>query len=229
MLESLQMIWERLPEWIPAFIPGAIMTMWLTAVGFAIAFALGLAIALLRQSRLPAIGWLVKGYVTTLRGVPLLAVLYLLYFALPGAGIRLNSFQAAVIGLGLVHSTYLAEVFRAGLQAIHRGQHESALAVGLRPSQAFRLIIFPQATRIVLPPLLINLIMLLKDSSVCALIAVNEITLAARSLMSETYLPLPVFFLAACFYFSIAWPASLLVKQLERRMGGRRTVGSKTS
>ncbi len=227
MPETLQVIWARLPEWIPAFIPGAVMTVRLTVVGFAIAFVLGIAVAVLRGNRNPVIGALVKTYVTTLRGVPLLAVLYLLYFALPAAGIRLSAFQAAVIGLGLVHSTYLAEVFRAGLQAIHRGQHESALAVGLRPSQAFRLIIFPQATRIVLPPLLINLIMLLKDSSVCALIAVNEITLAARSLMSETYLPLPVFFLAACFYFSIAWPASLLVKQLERRMGWRRTAGSK--
>jgi polar amino acid transport system permease protein len=227
MPEALQTVWERFPDWIPEFVPGAVMTMWLTAVGFGIAFALGIAITLLRQSHSRVIGWFVRGYVGALRGVPLLAVLYLLYFALPGAGIRLSAFQAAVIGLGLVHSTYLAEVFRAGLQAIHRGQRESALAVGLRPAQAFRLIVFPQAIRIVLPPLLINLIMLLKDSSVCALIAVNEITLAARSLMSETYLPLPVFFLAACFYFSIAWPASLLVKQLERRTVWRRAAGSK--
>lgn len=131
------------------------------------------------------------------------------------------------MGLGLVYAAYLAEVFRAGLQAIPPGQREAALAAGLTPSQTFRCILFPQAFRIVLPPLLVNKVSMLKDSSICALISVHEITLASRAIMSETFLPLHVFALAGAFYFAIAWPASLGVRALERHLAtGDSRVGA---
>ncbi len=96
------------------------------------------------------------------------------------------------------------------------GQREAARALGLTPAQAFRLVILPQALRIVLAPLLISLIALLKDSSICALIAVPELTLTSRAIMSETFLPLHVFAVTGLAYFAVAWPASLLVQALER-------------
>jgi ABC-type amino acid transport system permease subunit len=117
----------------------------------------------------------------------------------------------------------LAEVLRAGIDSLHRGQREAALAVGMTPIMLFRYIILPQAVRIVLPPLLIALISLLKDSSICALIAVNELTLSGRVIMSQSFLPLQVFVLIGAIYFSIAWPMSLFVRWLERRLNrGRR-------
>jgi ABC-type amino acid transport system permease subunit len=159
------------------------------------------------------------------RALPILAVLYLIYFGLPGLGVTLSPFTAGTIGLGVVYSTYLAEVLRAGVESLHRGQREAALAGGMTPLLVFRLIILPQAVRVVLPPLLVSVISLLKDSSVCALIAVNELTLSGRVIMSESFLPLHVFVLVGAIYFSIAWPMSLFVRWLEPRLNrGRRSI-----
>ena len=119
---------------------------------------------------------------------PILAILYFVYFGLPGVGILFSPFEAGTIGLGVVYSTYLAEVLRAGVDSLHRGQREAALAVGMPPLMLFRYIVLPQAVRTVLPPLLIALISLLKDSSICALIAVNELTLSGRVIMSQSFL-----------------------------------------
>ncbi len=111
----------------------------------------------------------------------------------------MDAFWAGVIGLGLSAGGYIAEVFRAGLQAVHKGQREAALAVGMTPAVTFRYIILPQAVRIVLPPLLNMLIMLLKDSSLCALISA----------------------------FAMAWPLSLIARRVEARMRqGMRSTSS---
>jgi polar amino acid transport system permease protein len=185
--------------------------------------ALALSIELVRSLNWRITNKLIGTYVEIVRALPILAILYLIYFGLPGVGILLSPFAAGTIGLGIVYSTYLAEVLRAGIDSLHRGQREAALAVGMTPIMLFRYIILPQAVRIVLPPLLIALISLLKDSSICALIAVNELTLSGRVIMSQSFLPLQVFVLIGAIYFSIAWPMSLFVRWLERRLNrGRR-------
>jgi polar amino acid transport system permease protein len=150
--------------------------------------------------------------------VPILVILYVLYFALPGAGITLPAQLAGTTGLAFVYAAYLAEVFRSGLNAVPDGQREAALSSGLTPFQTFRIILLPQALRYTLAPLLINLISLLKDSSICALIAVPELTLVSREIMAESFLPLQVFVLTAIFYFSLAWPTSLISRAIERRL-----------
>lgn len=165
-------------------------------------------------------------YVACMRGIPLLVILYLLYFALPELGVVLNATQAGILALGLVYAAYLAEVLRAGFATIAAGQREAAVAAGFTPWQAFRLILLPQVLRRVIAPLLVTLISLLKDSSVCALISVPELTLASRAIMSETFLPLHVFTLTALIYFLIAFPASRAVHSLERRLS--RSSGSGT-
>jgi len=141
-----------------------------------------------------------------------------IYFALPGAGITLPAELAATVGLAAVYAAYLSEVFRAGLEAIPVGQREAALAGGLTPFQTFRLILLPQAIRHTVAPLLINLVSLLKDSSIAALIAVPELTLVSREIMSESFLPLQVFALTALLYFCLAWPASLAARYIEWRL-----------
>ncbi|MDQ0473040.1 amino acid ABC transporter permease [Labrys wisconsinensis] len=225
MTSFFQPILANLHDWGPQLVKASGTTILLTLLGFAAAFALGLAVEFLRTRRSPLVRRLVDGYLLILRGVPILVVLYLLYFALPGIGVTLPALVAGVLGLGLVYSAYLAEVFRAGLQSVPRGQREAALAAGLTPAQTFRLVLFPQAVRAVLPPLLISLVSLLKDSSICALITVPELTLTSRAIMSESFLPLQIFALTGLFYFIIAWPASLAVRALERRLQRGRAPG----
>lgn len=215
---SFEIIAENFAAWAPRLLSGLRLTLLLTVGGFCAAFALGLFVEYLRSRRLLAarlVAWL---YITVARGVPIMVILYLLYFALPGGGITLSSYVAGTLGLAFVYAAYLAEVFRAGLHAIAPGQREAALASGLTPLQTFRLVLLPQAIRHTVAPLLVNLVSLLKDSSICALIAVPELTLASREIMSESFLPLQVFALTAALYFGLAWPASLLARHIEERL-----------
>jgi len=150
-----------------------------------------------------------------------------LYFGLPPLGLTLNGFCAGVLGLGLHGAAYVAEILRGGLGSVHKGQREAALAVGLLPRQAFVYVTLPQAMRVMLPPLLNTYVALLKDSSLCALIATNELMLTARAMSSEYFLPLHIFLLVGLFYFAIAFPLSMVSRLLERRLGrGRRTMGA---
>lgn len=218
MMSFFNTIADNWPDWWPRLRDAAWATIYVTALAFIVAFAVGLVLEFLRTRKSALLRRIAALYILVLRGVPILVVLYLLYFALPGFGITLSAVTAGVFGLGAVHGAYIAEVFRAGLLSVPSGQREAALATGLTPMQTFILILFPQALRIVLPPLLICLISLLKDSAICALIAVPELMLAARAIMAETFLPMHVFVLVGLFYFLIAWPASLFVRYLELRL-----------
>ncbi len=208
----------NLGDWGPRMLSGLRGTLMLTAGGFALAFLLALALEFLRSRRQAALRLIARIYIAVARGIPILVILYLVYFALPGAGITLPAELAATIGLAAVYAAYLSEVFRAGLEAIPVGQREAALASGLTPFQTFRLILLPQAIRHTVAPLLINLVSLLKDSSIAALIAVPEMTLVSREIMSESFLPLQVFALTALLYFCLAWPASLAARHIEWRL-----------
>ncbi|SEI10331.1 amino acid ABC transporter membrane protein 2, PAAT family [Rhizobium tibeticum] len=214
----LQTILANLVDWGPRLIDALGVSLALTCAGFGLALALGLVLQYLRSRHSAVVRAAAGTYVIAARGVPILVILYLIYFGLPGTGIVLSAFAAGSLGLALVYGAYLSEVFRAGLNAIPPGQREAALAAGLTPAQTFRLILLPQAIRHMLAPLLVNLISLLKDSSICALIAVPELTLTSRAIMSESFLPLHVFALTAGLYFAMAWPASLAVRFVERRL-----------
>jgi ABC-type amino acid transport system permease subunit len=156
-----------------------------------------------------------------------LAILFLLYFGLVPLGIVFDAFTASVIGLGLSAAGYIAEVLRAGIQAIHKGQREAALAVGMTPMMAFQYIILPQAFRIILPPLLNMLIILLKDTSICSLISTEELMLRAKDLAMMSFLPMHLFLLAGVIYFLLAWPLSIATRHVEKVMqrGRRQTFG----
>lgn len=211
-------IYANLGDWGPRMLAGLRLTLGLTAASFCLAFLLALGLEYLRSRRMAVLNLAARSCVAIARGVPILVILYLVYFALPGAGITLPAEVAATLGLAFVYAAYLSEVFRAGLAAIAPGQREAGIACGLTPFQVFRLILLPQALRHTVAPLLINFVSLLKDSSIAALIAVPELTLASREIMSESFLPLHVFVLTAGLYFSLAWPASLLARHIERRL-----------
>jgi polar amino acid transport system permease protein len=223
MINFLQTLIEHVPDWGQRLLPAAGKTMLITVSSFGVALALAMLIEFARKSGVKGIGSAIGSYVEIVRALPILAILYIIYFGLPGVGLTFSPFIAGTIGLGIAYSTYLAEVLRAGVDSLHRGQREAALATGMTPLQTFKLIVLPQAIRVVLPPLLVTFISLLKDSSICALIAVNELTLGGRVIMSESFLPLHVFVLVGAIYFSMAWPMSLFVRWLEPRLNrGRR-------
>ncbi len=231
MIESvqgfLQVYIDNWPDWGPQIYAAIWVTIRLTVASFALAIVLGLLLAIGKLSPILLIRAFCTGYIEIARGVPVLAVLFLLYFGLVPLGIVFDAFTAGFIGLGMGAAGYIAEVFRAGIQAIHKGQREAALAVGMTPAKTFRYIILPQAIRIILPPLLNMLIILLKDTSICSLISTEELTLRAKDLAMMSFLPMHLFLLAGVIYFFLAWPLSMATRRIERwmRRGQRQPFG----
>lgn len=201
-------------EWLPLLLRAMVGTAVLSVCAFALALVLGLLLSLCQRSGFAALRHFAALYVTVVRGVPLLAVLFLLYFGLPGIGIVFDAFGAAITGLALCFAAQIAELFRAGLKAIPAGQGEAALAVGLTPVQSFRLIIFPQVVRVILAPMIVTFVALLKDSSLASLITVNELVLTGRAMATEYFLPLQIYVAVGFCYFAIAWPFSVVSRRL---------------
>ena len=218
MSEFLAVYVEHWADWWPQIALATWNTILLTVFSFALAVAVGVLLALGKLSHLRVIRAFCTAYIEIARGVPALAILFLIYFGLVPLGLVLDAFVAGFVGLGLSAGGYIAEVFRAGIQAIHKGQREAALSVGMTPFMSFRYIILPQAVRIILPPLLNMLIILLKDTSICSLISTPELMLRAKDLAMMSFLPMHLFLLAGVIYFLLAWPMSLLTRRLEAHM-----------
>lgn len=227
MIEFLSVYVEHFGEWWPQILPAVGVTIALTASAYALSVVLGVLLALGRLSKVAPVRLFCTAYVEVARSVPALAILFLVYFGLAPLGLTLDAFTAGMIGLALSHGGYMGEVFRGGLEALHRGQREAALAVGLTPFAAFRYILLPQATRIVLPPAMNMLIVLLRDTSLCYFITTPELMLRVRDLTSTYFLPLHLYLLAGAIYFAIAFPLSMMTRRVEARMsrGLRRQEG----
>lgn len=181
------------------------------------ALVIGLAVALLRISRwrilrIPAIA-----YTEFFRGTPALVQLFVIYFGLPDIGIVPSPFQAAIIGLGLNGAAYLSEIYRAGIESIHRGQMEAALSLGMTPARAMQYIVLPQAIRTMLPPITNFAIVLLKDTSLVFAVGVVEIMALARNLVTETLQSAAVYLIAGALYLCVTIPLARLAARLERQ------------
>jgi polar amino acid transport system permease protein len=218
MTEFLSVYSENWADWWPQIALATWNTILLTIFSFALALVIGMLLALGKLSPVKVIRGFCAAYIEIARGIPALAILFLIYYGLVPLGIVLDAFVAGVVGLGMSAGGYIAEVFRAGIQAVHKGQREAALSVGMTPLRSFRYIILPQALRIILPPMLNMLIILLKDTSICSLISTPELMLRAKDLAMMSFLPMHLFLLAAVIYFLLAWPMSLLTRRVERRM-----------
>jgi His/Glu/Gln/Arg/opine family amino acid ABC transporter permease subunit len=214
-----------LQEWLPQLLIAARSTLEMTVLAYVLAAVGGLVIALARLSRRPLVAFVASCYVELIRGTPALTQLFLIYFGLASAGIVLHAFTAAVVGLGLNYAAYLAEVYRAGLAGVHRGQREAALAIGMTNALAMRHIILPQAIRIVVPPMANYAVSLLKDTSVASLISAPELMLRARDLSSEYFMPMELYVLAGAMYLLMAYPLARAAQYLEMRMGRGRIAG----
>ena len=217
---------EGLPEWLPPLLWAAVQTLQLTALSFLVAVPIGLGVVLLRLSPFRVMRWAAIAWIEVARGTPALVILFLIYFGLPSVfpALSFNSLTAAVVGLGLQGGAILAEVFRAGIDAINRGQREASLTLGLTPSQTMIDVVAPQAWRIALPPVGNYVVGLLKDTSIASIIAAPELMLRAKDLASSSFMPMQLYVLAAAIYLMMSFPLALFIRRLERRTtAARRT------
>lgn len=216
---------EDLRDWLPQLLVAAGGTLKMTALAYIVAVAAGLLLALARISRQPTLAAAAGWYIELIRGTPALTQLFLIYFGLASAGFVLSAFTAAVVGLGMNYAAYMAEVYRAGIRAIHSGQREAALAIGMTHAQAMRNIILPQAFRVIVPPMANYAVSLLKDTSVASLISAPELMLRARDLSSEYFEPMQLYLLVGGMYLVIAYPLAKGARYLELRLGRGRATG----
>ncbi len=208
-------------EFLPILLQGLRLTLIVTAGSLVLSTALGLLWALMRVSGVPILAGISKTFVNTIRGIPIIVQLFYIYFVLPDLGISLTAVQAAIIGLGIAYSAYQSENFRAGIEAIDRGQVEAAQTIGMGWGLTMRRVILPQAFKIVLPPYGNIMIMMLKDSSQASTITVAELALQGKLIASSTFQNTTVFTLVALLYLCMSIPLILLVGHLERRFGLR--------
>jgi polar amino acid transport system substrate-binding protein len=194
------------------------LTALLSCVSFPLASALGLAVAL---GRLYGGRWIrvpLSGYVEFLRGTPLMLQLYFVFFVLPDVGINVPAFWTAVLGLAINYSAYESEIYRAGLSAVPRGQMEAALALGMSRPLALRRIIVPQAVRVVLPPAVNDFIALFKDTSVCSVITLVELTKRFSVLSQSTQATIELMIMTGLLYLTMSYPLSLIAQRIEQKL-----------
>ncbi len=202
---------------MPILLEGVWMTIAISISALVIASLLGLFWAVLRVS---GISWLANGtrFVTNIiRGIPIIVLLFYLYFVMPEMGIQMTAFQAGAFGLGIAYSAYMAEVFRSGIEAIDIGQVEAANSLGMSRSMMMRRVILPQAFKIALPPYSNNMVMLLKDSSQASVITVVELSMQAKLVASSSFKSATVFTLVALMYLCLSLPLMALAGWLERK------------
>ncbi|MBV8913909.1 MAG: amino acid ABC transporter permease [Acetobacteraceae bacterium] len=195
---------------------GLLITIELTFVVIALSLVFALLVALAGRSRIAPLRWLVRAYIEVIRGTPLILQLIYIYYVLPELGIRLDAFSAGVIGLTLNYSAYLSEVYRGGIEAVPRGQYDAAAALGMRPGTAMRLIILPQAIRIIIPTLGNYFIALFKDTALCSVVSIQEVVFTAQIIAARNFQYFTLYTLVGTLYFIVSFPAARLVGVLER-------------
>ncbi|HZZ85441.1 MAG TPA: amino acid ABC transporter permease [Anaeromyxobacteraceae bacterium] len=214
----------RLPEPIgPAaeqFAEGTRVTVELTLVSGVLGIVMGMLAAVGKLARFAPLRWLAEFYIWVVRGTPLLVQVLFVYLALPMMipQLKLSDFNSAALALGVNVGAYNAEAIRAGIVAIPRGQTEAARSLGLSPLQTFFSIIFPQSFKIALPPLVNNVVALLKDSSLAYVIGVVELSNIGNRVQAATFQPVPVFMATASIYLVLTTVLTQIAGAIELRM-----------
>lgn len=207
-----------LTETFPLLLKGLRITLLLGLVSIVLGLFGGLTMALVRLYGTRLLRLLATAYIDVFRALPLLVLLVLIYYALPFVGIRLSPFASATAALSLVSSAYAAEIFRAGIEAIPRGQFDAAQALGLHAWHTMRLVILPQAIRIVVPPLTNNSINVVKDTALASVVAMPDLLKQATQAQALSANPSPLIG-AALIYLLLLLPLVRIVSLLERRFG----------
>ncbi len=209
------------PEVISSYIPLYIEAFWLTVkigwLGIALALAIGLFVAFVVHFKVPLLAPLSRVYVELFRNTPLLVQLFFIYFGLPKVGVSISAENCGFVGLGLLGGSYMAEVFRSGLESIPKSQTESALALGLSKRQLFLSVILPQAISQSVPGILANVIFLLKETSVFSAISLMDLMFTAKDLIGLYYDTTEALFLLVIFYIIMLLPVSVIGSVIEKK------------
>jgi len=207
-----------LAEYYPRFIHGALLTLQLTAFTAVASFLVGLLAGQMRM----ASSWIVSipaaAYIDFFRTTPLLVQVVFFFFFLPlFFGVSTDAFTAGIIALSLNYGAFFAEIFRAGVGSLGKGQTEAALAIGMTNTQCLRRVIYPQAIRRMVPPIGSMFVSLLKDSSLVSILGVPELMNTAQNVGATTFRNLEVLFVVAMIYFALTYPVALLTNWLYQR------------
>jgi ABC-type amino acid transport system permease subunit len=172
-------------------------------------------------SRSRVLHWLVRGYVDAIRGTPLLLQLFILYYALPPLGLKMSATTAGILGLGINAGAYLAEIFRAGIEAVPPAHVQAARSLGMSYIQTLTRIQLPQASMLVLPPMANEIISLVKSTSLISTISIGELLRSGQIAVSITFAPLEIYAVVAAMYLAVNLLLSAVVRHLEARVGSR--------
>jgi len=221
--------WYRVPRFLLSteggvwtagpLLQGLLVTLEISTLSLVCTLVLGLTAALFRLSASFTARALARGYLELIRNTPLLIQIFFVYFVLSPV-LDIGAFASAVLALSLFEGAYAAEILRAGIVSLHRGQWEAAHSLGLGAFDTYRYVILPQAVRRVLPPLAGQAISLIKDSSLVSTIAIYDLTMQGQKIVSETFLAFEIWFTVAAIYLVMTFGLSLAVRALERRMNG---------
>ena len=201
---------------------GFIKTIGIFGWTLVLSLPLGLVVCAGRRSKNVVLSSITKFYIAIMRGTPLMLQLLFFYFALPMVGILLPDFAAAIMAFTLNYAAYFAEIFRAGIQSIPKGQYEAAVALGLKHWQMMRHVIFPQVLRVVLPPISNETINLVKDTSLIYILAMNDLLRVARTIVQREFDMTP-FLIAGIFYLAMTAILTWIFKKLEQKYGSYET------
>lgn len=193
-------------------LPGLTVTIPLTAISFTLALIIAVAVALVQFAHVPVLQRLARFYIWVIRGTPVLVQLFVVFYGLPGVGILIEPFPAAVLVFSINEGAYCAETIRAALESVPTGQMEAGYCVGMTYLQTMRRIVLPQALRTAFPPLFNSLISLLKDTSLAANITVTEMFMATQRIVARTYESLPLYLEVAFIYLMF----STILTQVQR-------------
>jgi polar amino acid transport system permease protein len=222
--------WQNLLSPSAVFLEGLWRTVYISVIAQLLGVVLGLVIALAQRSRFGVLRWAGGGYVWLIRGTPLLVQLVIVYNGLAAAGIYrltdiqiggvvlLGVVQAAILTLAVNEAAYMAEIFRAALDAIDPGQAEAAQALGMTPATTMRVVLLPQAMRIIVPPLGNEFNLMMKSTSLLSVIGLQEMFLTAQSINSATFKTFEIFLVAACCYLALTTIWSFIQRYLERKL-----------
>ena len=208
-----------IPRYIPMLLQGAWTTLELTAGAVALGIVLGLIAAIMKMCRIAPLRWIANIYIEVIRGTPNLVQLFLLFYGLPQLiGVNIPEYAAAVLALGINSGAYVAEIIRAGIQAVDFGQTEGAYSLGMKPGLTMRYIILPQAVRNILPALGNEFIQLLKSSSIVSVIGMTDLMRRSDIIRSITFRSFEPLLTVALMYFIMTFTLSKLLNAYERRL-----------
>jgi len=204
--------------YLPRFLPGVSMTLQLSVLSIILGTVFGLVATLLKMTKIKVLEKIIDGYISIVRGTPLLLQLIFIFNALPEIGITFSPFVSAAIGLAFHSGAYISEIFRGAIESIDIGQREAAISLGMNKWQAMKRITLPQAFKRSVPSLGNQFIIAIKDSSLASAITITETLMLTRQFVAATFNPWPIFFVAAFYYMVITSILSKILLRVEKRL-----------